>query len=90
MQNTMQGRASQVVRAAIARYLVVPIEQVAPHQCFERDLLIDELELAVIVLAIQQKLGRRLDCDRLHIGATVEALEEIVRRTILRTSRTLQ
>jgi acyl carrier protein len=90
MQNTMQGRASQVVRAAIARYLVVPVEQVAPHQCFERDLLIDELELAVIVLAIQAKLGKRLDCGRLTTSATVETLEEIVRQTILRTARTLQ
>jgi acyl carrier protein len=82
MRNDIQHRASVMVRAAIARYLVVPIERVACDQSLERDLLLDDLELAVILMALEAELGANLDCTHLRRWMTVDAVAEVVGRAL--------
>lgn len=67
-----------VVRRLVAEACAVNPQEIGTHDRLVEDLRIDSLEMAALLLAIDQALGVSLDATSVHRVSTVAQLEAAV------------
>jgi acyl carrier protein len=82
MKKDYPAYALLFVQITLGRYLAIPASEVRPRQRLAEDLGLDAFDVALVALAIGDRLAIDVSLERVDDTATVEALAAYVGRAL--------